>query len=81
MGTGIKIIFTIAVALVGMAILVIDTKANNAGADWIWKLGKRDPIRNAICRPDGTLKKYTKLVILIWCAIFLVIIWLVPNKS
>ncbi len=80
MGTGIKIIFTIFVAFVGIAILFMDPKANNAGADWLWKFGKQDPIRKAICRPDGTLKKHSKLAILIWCAVFLVIIWIIPNR-
>jgi len=80
MGTGIKIIFTIIAVLVGTAIFFVDTKANNAGPNWFWRLGDRDPVRNAICRPDGTLKKYIKLATIILFAIFLLFIWLIPAK-
>jgi hypothetical protein len=80
METGIKITFTIVAALVGTAIFFVDTKANNAGPNWFWRLGDRDPIRNAIFRPDGTLKKYTKLTTIILFAMFLLFIWLIPAK-
>ena len=80
METGVKLIFTVCVVLIGTAICFIDPKANNAGPDWFWRLGKRDPVRNMICRPDGTLRKYTKLGILIWFAVFLIIIWMLPGE-
>ncbi|MEX0774088.1 MAG: hypothetical protein WD042_00090 [Phycisphaeraceae bacterium] len=74
---GIKLLFTAFAIVVGIAICLIDPKADNAGPGWIWRLGRYDPIRNIICRPDGALRRYTKVGILLWFAVFLAMIWLI----
>jgi len=73
---GVKIIFTTFVLVVGVAICFVDPNANNAGPDWFWGLGKNDPVRNLMCRPDGSLRRYTKLGIFVWFGVFLLILWL-----
>jgi hypothetical protein len=73
----VKIIFTVFAIAIGVAICFIDPKGNNAGSDWFWKGGRHDPIRNLICRPDGTFRRFTKVGILMWFAAFLAILWLV----
>jgi len=75
MPTSVKIIITFVAALFGIMVCLIDPKSNNAGADWFWRGGRRDPIRNLICRSDGTLRKYSKIGILFGIAWFLAIVW------
>lgn len=77
----VKLMFTIFAVVVGIVVYFIDPKANIAGPDWFWRLGKYDPFRNLLCRPNGTFRRYTKLGILLWFALCLSIIWvLVPTK-
>ena len=81
METQVKLIFTVAVVVVSIAFCFVNPKANNAGPDWFWPFGKHNSIRNLICRPDGSFRRYTKLGTLLWFAVFLAIIWiLVPTK-
>ncbi|QDT43672.1 hypothetical protein Pan241w_37740 [Gimesia alba] len=75
---GIKCIFTVAAILVGITFYFIDSKANNAGPDWIWRGGKNDFFRNMICKEDGSFRKYTKAGAYLWFALFILIIWLTP---
>ncbi|MCA9005163.1 MAG: hypothetical protein KDA70_07790 [Planctomycetaceae bacterium] len=76
MPIGVKCLFTAAVVLVGILIYFIDPDADNAGPDWLWSGGKKDPFRNLICREDGTLRKQTKLSIYLWFELVLIIMWL-----
>lgn len=77
----VKLIFTIFIVIVGIAICFINPKANNAGPSWFWRLGKADPFKLSLFKSDGSFRKYTKLAILIWFIIFLTLIWLiVPIK-
>ena len=48
---------------------------NRSGPDGLWALGRNDPIRGLIGRPNGTLRRFTKcfftgelvfLVLLLW---------------
>jgi hypothetical protein len=70
-----KIIFTVFAVAIAVAICFIDPKRNNAGPDWFWKGGRRDPIRNLICQRDGTFRRFTKVSILMWFAAWLAILW------
>jgi len=76
----IKIGFTIAMVLVGIAVLFVNPNANNAGPDWMWRGGKNDILRRLICRPDGTLRPAGKPIILLLFAVFTALIWLLPWK-
>ncbi len=77
----IKLIFSIFVLIVGIAICFISPQANNAGPRWLWRHGKADPLRLLLFKSDGSLRKYTKLGILTWFIIFLVLIWFfVPTR-
>jgi len=73
----IKIAFTIAIGLLALGLLATTGKANSAGPNWLWRLGKSDPVRNLIYRADGSLRRFTKLVALFFFALFLSVIWLV----
>lgn len=58
------------VAVIGAAIVffaVLFTRG--AGPDWMWKLGRRDPVRNLLFHADGSWRRHAKLV--------LVVFWLV----
>ena len=72
----VKIIFTVATLLAAIAVLFINSAAVNAGPDWFWRLGRRDPFRNLFFRRDGTLRRHTKAGILAFFTIFLTAIWL-----
>jgi hypothetical protein len=76
MPVGVKIIFTVCVAMIGVAVCFIDPKADNAGPDWMWRGGRNDGFRNLACKSDGTLRRHTKVGILIWFAIFIGGMWL-----
>ena len=73
----VKLIFTCATVTIAIAVLFIDPKGDNAGPAWLWRGGKGDPVRNTICRTDGSLRKYTRLGILTWFVVFLTALWLV----
>jgi hypothetical protein len=73
----VKLIFTCATIVIGVAVLFIDVKADNAGPNWFWRGGKSDLMRNAICRPDGSFRKYTKGGILTCLALLVAALWLV----
>ena len=74
----VKLIFTIAVALAAVGVILIDRTANNAGPDSFWRFGKHDPVRNLLCQADGTLRPHTKRGLLLVFVAFLAILWLVP---
>ena len=78
MGTSVKIILTVAMLAIGVAVCFIDPKANNAGPDWFWSLGKHDPFRNLLCRPDGSLRRHAKPGMLLWFGLGLLILWMLP---
>ena len=80
METELKICLSIAVFAVGVAVLFVDSGADNAGPSWLWKLGKHDPVRNLICRSIGTLRKYTKHCIIACYLAFISLIWILPAK-
>ena len=75
MGTGVKIILTIAMLAIGVAVCFIDPKANNAGPDWFWSPGKHDPFRNLLCRRDGSLRRHAKLGMLLWILLGTLLLW------
>lgn len=35
-----------------------------AGPDWMWKLGRHDPVRNLFFRQDGSWRQHAKIGIL-----------------
>lgn len=72
-----KIIFTCIIVLTGIGVSLIDPNANNAGPDSFWVGGRKDLFRNMLCRSDGSFRRYTKIGILIWFAVFLAGIWLI----
>ena len=71
----IKIILSTFVALICFGILFINPSTNNAGPDWFWMGGKNDPFRNLLCKSDGTLRAYVKPVFILFCLIFIWLIW------
>ena len=36
---------------------------NKAGPDWIWAWGRCDPVRNAIFRQDGSIRRYSRVIL------------------
>lgn len=77
----VKLIFTCAVIGMAIAVLFINPRVDNAGPGWMWRGGRKDGLRNLLCREDGTLRKYTKPAILCWFALGLALLWFaVPGK-
>ncbi len=71
MSIHLKIIITVAAILLAITFMFV----NNAGTRG-WPRGERNIIRNVIARRDGTLRKFTKIGVLVWFALFLVIMWM-----
>lgn len=71
-----KIIFTIFIVFVGIGILLINPKANNAGQNWLWRQGKGDLMRAILFRNDGSFRRFTKFGSLLFFLLFLAMIWL-----
>jgi hypothetical protein len=77
---GVKVIFSIGSALIVGLLMLVDQKKDNAGPLWMWRLGKRDPVRNLICRADGSLRKHVKLSLIVTWILWLLCIWgLIPT--
>lgn len=76
----LKIGFTVAIALVGVAMLFVDPTKNNAGPDRMWRGGKSDILRKLMCRQDGTLRPAGKPIFLALLAVFVGLIWVLPWK-
>ena len=70
MDPALKLLFTAAIVLAGIVVCFIDFQADNAGPDSFWRFGRRDPVRRLICRGDGSFRRYTKLGLLLWFAVF-----------
>lgn len=70
-----------AVLVVNVGVALLDSKANNASLDWIWRGGKADGFRNFRCRLDKTLHPRVKTGLLIWFATFFAFTWLaIPTR-
>jgi hypothetical protein len=77
----VKLIFTCETILIAIGVLCINPRANNAKPEGLWLGGRNGSLRNLLCRPDGTLRKYTKPAILLGFALFLALLWLfAPDK-
>lgn len=63
----IKLFFTVATVLVGIAVAF--------GSDGFVSLPKWHSYYNWTNRPDGSLRKYTRVVMLSWFALALAIMW------
>jgi hypothetical protein len=77
----IKIALTALIVAIGTAVCFVDSKANNAGPDWFWRLGKSDPIRTVLFRSDGQLRRYSKLGLLAWFGAVLSLLWIFAPSS
>lgn len=47
------------------------------GPDWLWRLGKKDPLRNAIFQSDGSLRRFAKPTLVLIVLVWLLMLWLV----
>ncbi len=52
------------IAIVGL--LFVNPKADNRGSSRWYHLGKADPFYRIPFRSDGSLRKYTKLLLVLW---------------
>ena len=66
MGT-ILFFVVIALGLVGFVFVF----KHGAGPDWMWRGGRRDPVRNAIFRADGSWRRYGRAGLLVAIAILI----------
>ena len=73
----LKVLVSIFTLLIAVTICFVDPKANNAGPDWLWCIGKNDPVRNLLCKSDGTLRRFAKVGILSFFGLVLLILWFV----
>jgi hypothetical protein len=48
--------------VIGLAIFMVAFHlTRGAGPNWMWRLGRYDPMRNIFFRPDGSWRRYGKL--------------------
>lgn len=80
MTTG-QFVFTAAIVLVIVGVLCVDPKVDNTGGDGFSRGGKRDPFRNLLMRPDGSLRRATKPVLVAMLAVLLVVVWIAQPAS
>jgi len=71
---GTALFFLVVAAGVAMMVFFF---VKGAGPDWIWRGGRRDPVRNLLFRPDGTWRRYAKLGVLIFWLVCLLSAYLV----
>ena len=69
-----KVMFTVFAGVVTSLILFLKM---TSGPDSHWPLGRKQPIRNLLFRNDGSLRKYSKLGMLLWIWGVVAVIWLV----
>jgi hypothetical protein len=82
MSVGVKVIFTIVICVLGIALFFVDSKANNAGPNWFWRLGSTDPVRALLFHPDGSFRRFIKAGALIFFGAGLLMLWLlVPTNE
>ena len=70
MKVGTFFFFAVTLLAIGVGIAVIvsifhPSVMNKAGPDWIWRLGKYDPVRNLFFRQDGSLRRYGRVCLLL----------------
>lgn len=76
-----KIIITVVSAVVAVAFLLLDSKRNYAGPDWIWRGGRNDLVRKMLFNEDGSFRKNTRPTICVLWALSIVVMWmLAPVK-
>lgn len=66
MKTGTIVFFitmTITAGLIAAGLIALYSPSikNKAGPNWLWRLGKYDPVRNIFFRQDGSLRHYSRL--------------------
>lgn len=72
-----KLFVSSLVVFLALGVTLIDSNSNNAGPHWLWRGGENDGLRNLLMQKDGRLRRFTKVFILLFFAIFLLVIWLV----
>jgi len=81
MDFNIKIIFTLAIIIIGALIFFADPGKGSAGPDWIWRFGKNDSFRNLFFCKNGSMRRFSKLFIMIIFSVVLLMLWiLVPTN-
>jgi hypothetical protein len=71
-----KTFLTVLIVGIGVAVLFLDSRPDNAGPDWMWRLGRRDPFRKACFPPDGSLRRFFKPAILLWLLLGIALLWI-----
>jgi hypothetical protein len=72
-----KVILTTIAMAVGIGILLLSKRADNAGPTSMWRLGRLDPVRNVLFRADGSLRRFTKATGLLLILIWLLMLWII----
>jgi preprotein translocase subunit SecG len=79
MSHSVRWVFTIGAISFLVPFLVWIGRVHRGSADaGLWRGGEQDFFRRLIARPDGTLRRHTKLLTVIWFAIWIGIVWLLP---
>ena len=60
---GLVMIIVACTALAILRVLYDSRIANKAGPDWMWRGGRSDPLRSILFRENGTLRRFTRLVL------------------
>ena len=70
-----RVILSLVAVAYAFGIWCIAPKANNAGPDSLWALGKSDPFRNMICKEDGTLRRHVKTFLYAQALVLFIVAW------
>ena len=57
------ILLGVAVGSTVLVVLYHPAITKKAGPNWMWRLGRYDPIRNAFFRQDGSLRRYSRTIL------------------
>ena len=72
----VKMLVTALIVAVGLALLFVDSRTDSAGPHWLWRGGRRDPVRQALFRNDGSLRRLSKPAMLLWLLFGIAVLWI-----
>lgn len=76
MSNDLKLVFTIAGCLVGVALMCVRTVDEGRKSRRFWRGGEHDPVRVLLARPDGTRRPGARMFLVAWGLVVVAVVWL-----
>ena len=74
----LKWFFTAILAAVSVIVMVFVDRGDNGDADaHLWRGGADDQIRRLLFCPDGRLKPWSKVGLIVWFIVGIAVLWLI----